>query len=233
MPPLVCWASPAGDPRNPWFSWQYVRNNIDSLTTALQQHVELTLSTVAIAALLGIPLAIMAYRLPWLTGPILGISGVLYTIPSLALFAILGPTLGLSFTSALVALTVYALLAIVRNAITGLRQVPGEVLDAARGMGFGRAGLLWRMELPLALPGIITGLRIATVSTVALITVGYQIGYGGFGTIILNGFNDNFYKPAIMAGTIGCLVLAFALDLILVGLGRLAMPWARRRGAVA
>jgi osmoprotectant transport system permease protein len=233
MPPLVGWASPAGDPRNPWFSWQYVRNNIDSLTTALQQHVELTLSTVAIAALLGIPLAILAYRLPWLTGPILGISGVLYTIPSLALFAILGPTLGLSFTSALVALTLYALLAIVRNAVTGLRQVPGEVLDAARGMGFGQAGLLWRMELPLALPGIITGLRIATVSTVALITVGYQIGYGGFGTIILNGFNDNFYKPAIMAGTIGCLVLAFAFDLILIGIGRLAMPWARRRGAVA
>ena len=145
MPPLVGWASPASDPRNPWFSWQYVRNNIDSLTTALQQHVELTLSTVGIAALLGIPLAILAYRLPWLTGPILGISGVLYTIPSLALFAILGPTLGLSFTSALVALTIYALLAIVRNAVTGLRQVPGEVLDAARGMGFGRTGLLWRM----------------------------------------------------------------------------------------
>jgi osmoprotectant transport system permease protein len=233
MPPLVGWASPVDDPRNPWFSWQYVRNNIDSLTTALQQHVELTLSTVGIAALLGIPLAIVAYRLPWLTSPILGISGVLYTIPSLALFALLGPTLGLSFTSALVALTVYALLAIVRNAVTGLRQVPDEVLDAARGMGFGRVGLLWRMELPLALPGIITGLRIATVSTVALITVGYQIGYGGFGTIILNGFNDNFYRPAIMAGTIGCLALAFAFDLLLVGLGRLVMPWARRRAAAA
>ncbi len=232
MSPLVGWASPAdADPRNPWFSWQYIRHNIDSLTTALQQHVELTLSTVGIAALVGVPLAIVAYKLRWLTGPILAVSGVLYTIPSLALFAILGPTLGLSFTTALVALTVYALLAIVRNAITGLNQVPDDVLDAARGMGYGPARMLWRMELPLALPGIITGLRIATVSTVALITVGYQIGYGGFGTIILNGFNDNFYKPAIMAGTIGCLTLAFAFDLILLGLGRLAMPWARRRAA--
>jgi osmoprotectant transport system permease protein len=234
MPPLVGLASPVGsDPRNPWFSWQYIRNNIDSLTTALQQHVELTVATVGIATLLGVPLAILAYRLRWLTGPILGVSGVLYTIPSLALFALLGPTLGLTFTAALVALTLYALLAIVRNALTGLRQVPDEVLDAARGMGYGRVGLLWRMELPLALPGILTGLRIATVSTVALITVGYEIGYGGFGTIILNGFNDNFYKPAIMAGTIGCLVLAFAFDLILVGLGRLVMPWARRRAGAS
>jgi osmoprotectant transport system permease protein len=219
------------DPQNPWFSWQYIRNNIDSLTTALQQHVELTIVTVGLAALIGIPLAVLARRVRWLTGPILGVSGVFYTIPSLAMFALLGPTLGLSFSTAIVALTLYALLVVVRNAITGLNQVPPEVLDAARGMGYGRFGLLWRMELPLALPGIITGLRIATVSTVALITVGYQIGYGGFGTIILNGFNDNFYKAAIMAGTIGCLAMAFTFDLLLIGLGRLVTPWARRRAA--
>jgi osmoprotectant transport system permease protein len=229
MPPLVGWASGVDD--NPWFSWQYVRHNIDSLTAALQQHVQLTLATVGIAALIGLPLSIIAYKVRWLTGPILGISGVLYTIPSLALFALLGPLLGLTFTTSLVALTLYALLAIVRNAITGLDQVPAEVLDAARGMGYGRVAMLWRMELPLALPGIVTGLRIATVSTVALITVGYQIGYGGFGTIILNGYNNGFYKAAIMAGTIGCLLLAFAFDLVLLGLGRLAMPWARRRAA--
>jgi osmoprotectant transport system permease protein len=232
MPPLIHWAAPADDdPRNPWFSWEYVRENIDSLTTALQQHLSLTLATVAVAAVLGIPLAILAHRVGWLTGPILGATGVLYTIPSLALFALLGPFLGLTFLTALVGLVLYALLAVVRNALTGLRQVPADVREAALGMGYGRAGLLWRVEVPLALPSIMTGLRIATVSTVALITVCTVVSHGGFGNLIITGFNNNFYKPQIMAGTIGCLVVALALDLLLIGLGRLIMPWARRRNA--
>jgi osmoprotectant transport system permease protein len=229
MPPLVGWASPTDDPRNPWFSWQYIRTNIESLTTALQQHVELTVATVLLAAAIGIPLAVLANRVNWLTGPILALSGVLYTIPSLALFALLGPILGPSFKTVLVGLVLYALLAIVRNALTGLRQVPAEVRDAAMGMGYGPLALLWRIELPLALPGILTGLRIATVSTVALVTVGYIVGYGGFGNLIITGFLFNFYRPQIMAGTIGCLALALIFDLILIGFGRLVMPWARRR----
>lgn len=231
MPPLIGWAAPADDdPRNPWFSWEYVRQNTDSLTTALQQHLALTLASVAVAAVVGIPLAVLAYRVRWLTGPILGISGVLYTIPSLALFALLGPTLGLSFSTALIGLVLYALLAVVRNALTGLRQVPADVREAAQGMGYGRAGMLWKVEVPLALPSIMTGLRIATVSTVALVTVCVVVSHGGFGTLILTGFNNNFYRPQIMAGTIGCLAVALVLDLLLIGLGRVIMPWARRRG---
>jgi osmoprotectant transport system permease protein len=230
MPPLIGWAAPADDdPRNPWFSWEYVRKNTDSLTTALQQHLSLTLAAVAVAAVVGIPLAVLAYRIGWLTGPILALSGVLYTIPSLALFALLGPFLGLTFSTALIGLVLYALLAVVRNALTGLRQVPADVLEAGQGMGYGRAGLLWRVEVPLALPSILTGLRIATVSTVALVTVCSVVGQGGFGNLIVTGFNNNFYKPQIMAGTIGCLVVALALDLLLIGVGRLIMPWARRR----
>src|SRR3954451_15122285 len=120
MPPPVTWAMP-DDPRNPWFSWEYVRQNIDSLTTALQQHVTLTLATIAVAALLGIPLAVVAHRYGRLAGPILSLTGVLYTIPSLALFALLGPLLGLSFGTALIGLVLYALLSVVRNALTGLR----------------------------------------------------------------------------------------------------------------
>jgi osmoprotectant transport system permease protein len=216
---------------NPWFSWSYVTHNIDPLVAALEEHVQLTLVTVAVATLLGVPLAVLAHRLRWLTGPVLVVSGILYTIPSLALFALLGPLLGLSFTTSVLALAIYALLAIVRNAMTGLAQVPSDVLDAARGMGYGPLAMLWRMELPLALPGILTGLRIATVSTVALVTVAYQIGYGGFGTIILNGYNNGFYRPAIVTGTLGCLLLAFSLDLVVVLLGRLLMPWQRRRAA--
>ena len=231
MPPLVGWAAPADDPRNPWFSWEYIRQNLETLTAALEQHVSLTVTTVLVAAAIAIPLAVLSNKVPWLTGPILASTGILYTIPSLALFAFLAPTLGLKRTTVLIGLIMYALLAIVRNALTGLRQVPAEVLDAARGMGFGPVKMLWRIELPLALPGILTGLRIATVSTVALVTVGYIVGFGGFGNVILTGFNSNYYKPAIMVGTLGCLGLALIFDVLLIGAGRLAMPWARRRSA--
>lgn len=230
MPPSIGWASSVeDDPRNPWFSWEYVRQNIDSLAAAFRQHVSLTLAAVALAAAIGIPLAVLAYRAERLSGLILAATGVLYTVPSLALFALLGPVLGLTFTTVLIGLVMYALLAVVRNALTGLHQVPPAVREAALAMGYGRLGMLLRIELPLALPGILTGLRIATVSTVALVTVGVIVGFGGFGNLILTGFNSNFYRPQIMAGTIGCLGLALIFDLALVALGRLVMPWARRR----
>ncbi|GAA1809030.1 hypothetical protein GCM10009682_33520 [Luedemannella flava] len=219
----------ADDPRNPWFSWEYIKQNQESITAALTQHVQLTVLAIAIAAAIAIPLAVVASRVRWLAGPILSLSGVLYTIPSLALFALLGPLLGLTIQTALVGLVMYALLAIVRNALTGLRQVPAEVRDAARGMGYGPWQLLWRIDLPLALPGIITGLRIATVSTVALVTVTSIVSYGGFGMEILTGFTNNFYRPQIMFATLACIVLALTFDLLLIVLGKVLMPWSRRR----
>jgi osmoprotectant transport system permease protein len=225
--PLLTWASP-GETNNPWFSWAYVRQNFHTLVDALQQHVELTLAAVAVAAVLAIPLAIVAYRTQWLAAPILSAAAVLYTIPSLALYAFLGPLLGLKFSTALIGLVLYAVLAIVRNTLTGLQQVPADVRDAAAGMGYGRIGLLWRVELPLALPSIMVGLRIATVSTVALVTVCSVVGFGGFGTVILSGFNNNFYHPQIMSGTIACVGLALVLDTVLIGLTWLATPWRRR-----
>jgi osmoprotectant transport system permease protein len=232
MPPLVGWAVAAeDDPRNPWFSWEYVRQNIDTLMTALQQHVNLTLAAVALSTLIGIPLAVLAFKVRWLTATVLSLSSILYTIPSLALFALLIAATGLGFDTALIGVTIYGLLAIVRNALIGLRQVPPDAREAAVGMGYGAFGLLWRVELPLALPSILTGIRIATVSTVALVTVGAVVSYGGFGTVILNGFSSNFYKPPIMTGTIACLLLAFAFDLLLLGTGKLVMPWTRRRRA--
>jgi osmoprotectant transport system permease protein len=213
---------------NPWFSWAYVRNNSASLTSALEQHISLTLASVGVAALLSIPLAIVAYRTKWMTGPILSACAVLYTIPSLALYAFLGPLLGLRFTTAMVGLVLYAVLAIVYNTLTGLREVPADVRDAAAGMGYGRLGLLWRVELPLAMPSILIGLRIATVSTVALVTVCSVVGFGGLGTVILTGFNNNFYHAQIMAGTLGCIALALLLDIVLIGLSWVVMPWNRR-----
>src|SRR5690349_25062125 len=171
-------AAPAADgPGNPWFSWQYVRDNAGALGDALEFHAGLTARAVLLALVVALPLAVLAYWIRPLTGPILALSGVLYTIPSLALLALLAPLVGAtSRVTVLIALVLYALLLVIRNALTGLTQVPADVKDAAAGMGYGRFGRLWHVELPLALPGIVTGLRLATVSTVALVTIGAIIG---------------------------------------------------------
>jgi osmoprotectant transport system permease protein len=218
-------------PGNPWFSWDYVQGNSDTILAALREHAWLTAQAVLIAALVAIPLAVLAFWFRSLTGPILALSGVLYTIPSLALFAFVAPYLGTGTATVLLGLVLYALLLIIRNSLAGLNQVPAEVRDAAQGMGYGRFARLLRIDLPLALPGIFTGLRLATVSTVALVTVGVLVGHGGLGQLILGGFRNNFFKAEIMTGTILCVLLALILDLILAGLGRLLTPWARRRGA--
>lgn len=221
-------ASQAG---NPWFSWDYVRVNLDTLLAALREHILLTVAAVLIAAVIAIPLSIVAYRVRWLTGPLLATTGTLYTIPSLALFAFLAPFTGVSFGTVLIGLVLYALLIVLRGSLTGLQQVPSEVREVATGMGYGPVAALWRVELPLALPSIMTGLRIATVSTVALVTVGDIVGIGGFGTVILSGFRNNFYRAQIMTGTLATVALAFVFDALLVLLGLAVMPWARRRRA--
>ncbi len=212
---------------NPWFSWQFIRDNLDTVLAALREHASLTVEAVLLAVVVAIPLAIVAYWFRPLTGPILAFSGVLYTIPSLALFAFLAPFLGVGRITVLVGLVLYALLVIVRNTLAGLTQVPEAVRDAARGMGYGRLAQLWRIELPLALPGILTGVRLATVSTVALVTVGVLVGHGGLGQLITAGFRA-VYKSEITTATLLCVVLALVLDLVLVGTGRLLTPWMRR-----
>jgi osmoprotectant transport system permease protein len=217
-----------GPPGNPWFSWRYVRDNSDTILAALREHTLLTAESVAIAALIAIPLAILAYWYRPLTGPILAVSGVLYTIPSLALFAFIAPYTGIGTSTVIIGLVLYALLMIVRNTLAGLTQVPEEVRDAAQGMGYGRFARLVRIDLPLALPGIITGLRLATVSTVALATVGLIVGHGGLGQLIIGGFRNNFYRAEIATGTVLCVALALVLDLLLAGAGRLLTPWTRR-----
>jgi osmoprotectant transport system permease protein len=223
---------PAGQTAdNPWFSWQYVQDNADTIVTALREHVSLTASAVLIAALIAIPLAVVAYWFHRLTGPILALSGTLYTIPSLALFAFLGPLVGTGPGTVRIGLVIYALLLIVRNVLAGLNKVPADVRDAAEGMGYGRFLRLVRIELPLALPGIMTGLRLATVSTVALTTVGILIGHGGLGQLMIDGFQHNYYKAEIVTGAVLTVVLALVLDLLLAGAGRLIAPWTRRRTA--
>jgi osmoprotectant transport system permease protein len=214
---------------NPWFSWAYVRDNAGTIRDALVEHVTLTAESVVLAAAVGIPLAVLAYWWRPLTVPILTSAGVLYTIPSLALFAFLGPFLGPNATTVVLVLVLYGLLMIIRNTLTGLVQVSGDVREAATAMGYGRVARLMRVELPLALPGVLTGLRLATVSTVALLTVGAVVGHGGLGTLILSGFQNNFYRAQILTNALLCVALALVLDVALLGVGRMLTPWMRRR----
>ncbi len=211
---------------NPWFSWQYVTDNRADIQTALQQHVLLTLETIVIGTLIALPLALMAFRWRWLATPLLGVTGVLYTVPSLALFALLYPVTGLSERTVLIGLVIYALLILVRNTLAGLDGVPEDVREAALGMGYGRGTMLWRVELPVALPTIMAGVRVATVSTVALVTVGVIVGEGGLGQLIFRGFQAD-YRAEIVMSSLLVVALGLALDLLLALATRLLMPWSR------
>ena len=213
---------------NPWFSWAYVQANRDDITTALTQHVLLTVEAVAIAALVALPLALVAFRHPRLSGLVIGTSGVLYPIPSLALFAVLYPVLRDRRTTVLVGLVVYALLVLVRNVLVGLRGVDPAVTDAARGLGQSPGRILFTVQLPNALPSVVVGLRLATVSTVALVTIGVVVGYGGLGQLMYRGFTS-LYRAEIVTATVLTLAVALVADVLLWLAGRLATPWARGR----
>ena len=212
---------------NPWIDPSYVVDNWDSILRYLGEHVRLTIGAVVLGALIALPLALLARRSRFLAGPVLAVSTIVYTIPSLAMFAFIFPFTGLSATTVLIGLVAYSLVILVRNFLTGLRGVPDDVREAARGMGYGSAALFWKIDLPLAMPAFITGLRIATVSTVALVTVGVLVGHGGLGQLILGGFNANFYRAEIVTGTVLCILLALLADVLLVGAERLVTPWAR------
>ncbi len=223
----LTWSSCA-QTENPWVSLDYLRANSEAVVAATRQHVELTAVSVLLGLLLAVPLALVARRLPWLRGPLVGLTGVLYTIPSLALFAVLAPVTGLTGTTVVIGLTAYTLLVLVRNVLAGLDGVPADVREAARGMGLGRRQLLWRVDLPLALPSVLAGLRVATVSTVALTTVGVVVSNGGLGQVVLEGFTNNLYRAQILTGTVLCVLLALVADALLLLLERALTPWARR-----
>jgi osmoprotectant transport system permease protein len=212
---------------NPWFSPSYVAGNWDTILGYLREHVQLTVLAVIIGSAAALPLALLARRSRFLAGPVLGLSTVIYTIPSLAMFALIFPFTGLSTTTVLIGLVLYSLVILVRNFLAGLQGVPADVREAARGMGYGSARLFLRVDLPLALPAIMAGLRIATVSTVALATVGVLVGHGGLGQLIVGGFNANFYRAEIVTGAVGCVLLALAFDVLLAGVERLLTPWSR------
>lgn len=224
VPVLAADAAP-----NPWFSLSYLVDNWPTILRHLGEHVRLTVLAVILGSLIALPLALLARRSRFLSGSVLTLSTVVYTIPSLALFAFLVPFTGLSATTVLIGLTAYSLVILVRNFLAGLVAVPADVREAARGMGYAGVRMFVSVDLPLALPAMIAGLRIATVTTVAEVTVGEIVGHGGFGQLIIGGFNANFYRAEIVTGALGCVLLAGAFDLLLAGSRRLLMPWTRVR----
>ncbi len=218
----------SGSPPNPWISVDYVRENSDALLAATRQHLELVGLSVGFGLLIAIPLALLVRGHPRSEALLLGATGVIYTIPSLALFAVLAPITGLTVKTVVIGLTGYTLLVLVRNVLAGLAGVPEEVREAARGMGMGRGRMLLRVELPLALPTVLAGVRVATVSTVALATVGVVVSNGGLGQLIFEGLNNNLYRAEIFTATVLCVLLAAVADLLLLGLEKVLTPWSRR-----
>ncbi|MER6689662.1 ABC transporter permease [Streptomyces minutiscleroticus] len=215
---------------NDWVCGEYLRTRSQELVDATLQHVGITAAAVGIGVAVALPLALLARRYRRLAGPILGVTTVLYTIPSLAMFSLLLPLFGLSAALVVTGLVLYSLTILVRNVLAGLRAVPEEAVEAARGMGYGPVRLLWEVELPLALPALLAGVRIATVSTIALTTVGAIVDYGGLGTLILDGL-DSTFKAQVLTASVLCVLLAVAADLLLLGVQRLLTPWTRTRRA--
>lgn len=211
---------------NAWICGEYLRTRQEEILDALVQHIGLTLRGVLIGLLLAVPLALLARRVRRLETTILAVTSLIYTIPALAMFAILLPFTGLTTRTTVTGLVLYSLTILVRNIITGLDGVPDDVREAARGMGYGGARLLLQVEVPLALPTIIAGVRIATVSTIALATIGAIVGNGGLGQLMYLGLPTAFHAQ-ILTATVLVVLLAVVADLLLIGLQWALTPWRR------
>lgn len=211
---------------NSWICGHYWTDYRDKLTEALVEHIWLTVVSVAIGLIVAVPLALLARRHARIESVIIGGTTIIYTIPSLALFSLLLPFTHLTPTTVIIGLALYSLTILVRNMLAGLRSVPADVKESALGLGYGPTRLLLKVELPLAMPVIMAGLRVATVSTVALATIGSIVSYGGLGNLLASGVDTQF-KAQIFAASVLCVALAVVLDLILVGMQRLATPWTR------
>jgi len=213
----------------PFIDWAWIGNHTDELWERFVEHVVLTGLAVAIGLALSLVLAAIAIHWRSTYQPILAVSSILYTIPSLAAFAFLVAVFGLfSLATALIPLITYTLLILVRNIVTGIDGVPDSVKEAADGMGYRPARRFLTIELPLAAPVVIAGLRVATVTVVGLVTVTSLLGRGGLGFFILNGFRKSIVSPTeILVGTVLVVALAAGLDALLLGLERLMTPWRR------
>ena len=210
--------------------WAWIASHLDELAYRTGQHLYLTAIALAIGFVISFALALLSVRRRAAYGPVVAVSDVIFTIPSLALFAALISVTGITLVTAEVPLVLYTLLIFIRNIVAGFDSVPAEVLEAAAGMGFGGSQRLWRVELPLAVPLLIAGLRLASVSTIGLVTITATIGinFGGLGFFILEGYQRGF-PTEILAGAVLSICLAIGADILFVGVQRRATPWARAR----
>jgi osmoprotectant transport system permease protein len=212
----------------PLILWSWIGDHLDEVASLALEHVELTLLSVGFGLLISFPLAIIAYRHHRFQAPIASIASLLYTIPSLALISLLVTVTGFSYTTVVIPLTTYTLLILVRNVVEGLDGVPGDIKDAADGMGYSRTRRLLRIELPLAVPAIMAGVRIATVTVIGLAAVAGLLAIPSLGNLIYIGQNRPI-RTAITVGIVLSVALAVTADLILSLIQRLLTPWARVR----
>ena len=217
---------------NPLFRWEYLfarERTPEELWENTREHLELTVVSVALGIVLSALLSALILRFSWLRAAVFTFAGVLYTIPSIALFAIL-VTYNSNWTAAVIALTSYTLLILTRNFVAGIDAVPQAAIDAADGLGMSRTQRMRKVELPLAMPVILTGVRVATVTTVGLVGISVVIQLGGLATYIFDGYNRN-YSTLLVLGTVATVLLALALDLVIRGVEWLSTPWTHRRAA--
>ncbi len=217
-------------PGKPLIDFTWIAEHLDDVGVRILQHLQLTIIPLIIGFVLSLILAIWAVRQPRVYGPITAVSGILYTIPSLAAFALLVPITKLSIVTAVIPLTTYTLLILVRNIVAGFNAVPADVLEAAEGMGYTRRERLFRVELPLAIPLMLAGLRLASVTTIGLATIVSVLGdsFGGLGQLITEGL-QTFFPTKYLLGAVLSVILAFAADFLFVRFERLVTPWAHAR----
>jgi osmoprotectant transport system permease protein len=212
--------------------WDWIADHVDLIWHQGVQHVALTALSLGIGMAIAFPLGVLCWRRRGWYGPVTAAAGLLYTIPALALIVTLLPIVGLNIWPVVIALASYTLLILIRNVVTGLDGVPQDVRDAAAGMGLTESQRLWRVDVPLALPVILAGVRIATVSTIGLVTIGGLIGRGGFGKLIFDGLQA-FFTTEILLGAALSVVLALAAEALLLLFQRALTPWARRTASRA
>jgi osmoprotectant transport system permease protein len=209
---------------NSWFSWSYITSNVHQILSATGQHVTLAVLSILLGVAIAFPLAILARGNRTRSGVAYSVSSALYAIPSLAFVYTMYGFFGLSRLTIIIPLAAYSLVILLRNILTGLDEVPAEVLDAARGVGFSRQRILWRVQLPLAMPSIIAGLRLATVSTIELAVIGGFVGLNGYGKYLNDGL-DRDYHPEVVTYLLLTVLLAVVADLLILALGRALTRW--------